>query len=310
MHIDFVEIANFRKLSAARVGLSREKTVFVGANNSGKTSAMVALRYFLVEQERSSFSLNDFTLSHWPVIDAMGKDWEDAYTADNPIPDPAWETVLPFLDIWLHVADSEVHYVQKILPTLDWEGGRLGVRLRFEPKDALELQKEYLKARAHVAEVQKAAIEIAAEGTAEGGSEETFTVSLWPQNLTHFLKRRLQRVRGSEGLFHVRTYVLDRDKLTDPEHGLATPQPLIKGSEPIDGDPLKGLIRIDEISAQRGFGNKESARSAGDDDSGDGGTSASGQRKLSEQLRQYYRRHLDPQKNPDAQDLHALIAFR
>ncbi|MGM4953469.1 AAA family ATPase [Bradyrhizobium barranii] len=60
MHIDSVEIANFRKLRSTRVSFARDKTVFVGANNSGKTSAMVALRYFLVAHERSSFTLNDF----------------------------------------------------------------------------------------------------------------------------------------------------------------------------------------------------------------------------------------------------------
>ncbi|MGN5642877.1 ATP-binding protein, partial [Burkholderia multivorans] len=58
MHIEFVEIANFRKLLSTRVGLSSERTVFVGANNSGKTSAITALRYFLVDRERSSFCLN------------------------------------------------------------------------------------------------------------------------------------------------------------------------------------------------------------------------------------------------------------
>ena len=48
MKIEIVELGNFRKLQNVRIGISEEKTVFVGANNSGKTSAMVALRYFLV----------------------------------------------------------------------------------------------------------------------------------------------------------------------------------------------------------------------------------------------------------------------
>ncbi|MGO8127027.1 AAA family ATPase [Rhizobium ruizarguesonis] len=43
------------------MGLSTDKTVFVGANNSGKTSAITALRYFLVDRERTSFCFNDFT---------------------------------------------------------------------------------------------------------------------------------------------------------------------------------------------------------------------------------------------------------
>ncbi|WP_245268455.1 AAA family ATPase [Mesorhizobium sp. WSM2561] len=72
MHIEFVEISNFRKLISTRIGLSKKTTVFVGANNSGKISAITALRYFLVQRE----TFNDFTLSHWPAINTMGLAWE------------------------------------------------------------------------------------------------------------------------------------------------------------------------------------------------------------------------------------------
>lgn len=63
MYIQHVEIGNFRKLKAVRIDFSEQKTIFVGANNSGKTSAMVALRRFLVGP--SVFSVNDLTLSRW-----------------------------------------------------------------------------------------------------------------------------------------------------------------------------------------------------------------------------------------------------
>ncbi|MGO6778350.1 AAA family ATPase [Rhizobium ruizarguesonis] len=91
MRIEFVEIANFRKLISTRIGLSTDKTVFVGANNSGKTSAITALRYFLVDRERTSFCFNDFTLSHWPGIDTMGAAWEVAHVAQQPLPEPEWD---------------------------------------------------------------------------------------------------------------------------------------------------------------------------------------------------------------------------
>ena len=244
MRIEFVEIANFRKLLSTRAGLSPEKTVFVGANNSGKTSAITALRYFLVDRERSSFCFNDFTLAHWPVINAMGAAWEAAHVAVQPLPEPVWDPMLPFLDVWLHVAESEVHYVQKILPTLDWEGGRLGVRMRLEPKDAEQLQLEYVTARAQALMLQAAGAVLAQE---QGKAAAEFQVAIWPQNLVKFLQRRLT------AFFTVKAYVLDPAACIDPEHGVAKPQAL-NGSEPIDGDPFRGLIRIDEISAQRGFG--------------------------------------------------------
>jgi predicted ATP-dependent endonuclease of OLD family len=295
MRIDFVEIANFRKLLSTRIGLSEGKTVFVGANNSGKTSAITALRYFLVDRERSSFCFNDFTLAHWPSIDAMGAAWEAAHIAEQALPAPDWETFLPFLDVWIHVEENEVHYVQKILPTLDWAGGRLGVRVRYQPKEAELLQKEYLTARIEARNLQAAGATLAEQ---KGQEAAAFQVTIWPQNLVEFLQRRVTKY------FTIATYVLDPDACVDPQHGRAQPQAL-NGGDPIDGDPFKGLIRIDEISAQRGFGH------AGEEIALDGEATPSGSvsRKLSSQLRQYYTRHLDPYENPDAQDLLALRAI-
>nr|WP_254615423.1 AAA family ATPase [Cupriavidus basilensis] len=88
--------------------------------------------------------------------------------------------------------------------------------------------------------------------------------------------------------------------------GLACPQPLPEGSEPIGGDPFKSLIRIDEINAQRGFGLDE-ATPRGDD--GEDDRPARGGKKLSNQLRAYYTQHLDPFDKPEPKDLDALQAL-
>ncbi len=48
LKISFVEVQNFRKLKSIRIDFDGQTTIFVGANNSGKTSAMLALRYFLL----------------------------------------------------------------------------------------------------------------------------------------------------------------------------------------------------------------------------------------------------------------------
>src|SRR4051812_43673199 len=108
MHIQHVEIGNFRKLQAVRIDFSEATTVFVGANNSGKTSAMVALRRFLVD--RADFSVNDFTLTHWSAIDAAGSQWE-APLSDPPIDPFDWGSVCPYLDVWLNVPVPDLHYV-------------------------------------------------------------------------------------------------------------------------------------------------------------------------------------------------------
>lgn len=300
MRIEFVEIANFRKLRAAHVGFAKDKTVFVGANNSGKTSAMVALRYFLLAREQSNFTLNDFTLSGWPKIDAAGTEWEKAQAEQKPRPILALDDILPFLDVWLHVEDNEIHYVGKILPTIEWTGGKLGVRLRLEPVEPKKLQSEFLAARSDAKAMQTTDSE---GGKAKAADKTTTTpVALWPECLTKFLERRLGTY------FKVKAYVLDPAKLANPEHGVAKPQILAAGSEPVEGDPFKGLIRINEISAQRGFGQHGVVDEFDEADSGTA-AAASGTRKLSEQLRGYYKRHLDPTQKPDQQDLAALKAI-
>lgn len=314
MHIQHVEIGNFRKLKAVRIDFSEQKTVFVGANNSGKTSAMVALRRFLVEP--SEFTVNDLTLSHWTKVNASAAGWESAVSSGEVPAALDWSDVLPFLDVWLNVANNELHYVQKLLPTLDWKGGHLGVRLRLEPKDVEGLQREYLKARAAIAELlaQPLAIATVVAGS-EGGSDviveavsvpsalPAYTFSLWPQSMMDFLSRRLR------GLFTVRAYLLDPAALAAPQGGLAVPQVLSPDSDPLDGDPFKGLICIDEISAQRGFGHAGSTRVTSEDDPKYDAHEARGGKKLSAQLRSYYMQHLDPYDKPEPKDMTALQAL-
>ncbi|CAE6864975.1 hypothetical protein R69746_08035 [Paraburkholderia aspalathi] len=294
MHIQHVEVGNFRKLKAVRIDFSEQKTVFVGANNSGKTSAMVALRRFLVEP--SEFTVNDLTLSHWTKINESAAGWEAAVNGGDVPGTLDWSDVLPFLDVWLNVANNELHYVQKLLPTLDWNGGHLGVRLRLEPKENEGLQREYLKARAAITELLAqplAATAASVVETSEAGADlvlETasgspaapaFTFSLWPQSMMDFLSRRLR------GLFTVHAYLLDPAALKTPQGGLAMPQVLSPDSDPIDGDPFKGLICVDEISAQRGFGHAGSSRPPSEDDPKYDQQEARGGKKLSGGVSQY-----------------------
>ncbi|HZL41317.1 MAG TPA: AAA family ATPase [Pseudolabrys sp.] len=289
MRIAFVEISNFRKLRAVRVEFTDSTTLFVGANNSGKTSAMVALRHFLVD--RGKISTYDFTLSLWQKINSIGAAWETG-AGKNPAEPPTlsqWGDTLPSLDVWLDVASSEIHYVSKLLPTLEWKGGLIGVRLRFEPKDVVELHKQYLTA---INDAKKA----------KEGSGGKSGVKLWPQNMVEFLERQMR------SLFTVRGYVLDPTKCVPAQNGIAKPQPLPHEAEPLEGDPFDGLIRIDEISAQRGF--SDSAAKS-DLVPGDGAKTATRResRRLSEQLRAYYADHLDPFDSPDPSDLVALKAI-
>lgn len=291
MRISKIEISNFRKLLAVRIDLSEDKTVFVGANNSGKTSAMTALRRFLLDA--SGFSINDFSLAHWNLLDAEGNAWDAALIANNPLPEPAIADHLPQMDVWLEVGKGELHYVQKILPTLDWRSGPLGVRLRYEPKDKGMLQQEFLAARSKSRETLAAA-----KASAETG-KATVEIELWPRGLVDFLDRR------ARGAFEVKAYILDPSKLSEPKDGVATPQILPLDAEALGSNPLSGLIQVDEISAQRGFGMSTSSRASKED----GASKVSAGRRLSGQLRSYYDKHLDWQDTPELIDLKAIEAL-
>ena len=94
MRIKFVEITNFRKLKSTHLDFDRKTTILVGANNSGKTSAMLALRIFLLPPNR--LALRDVTIANWTKIDLLGEEWEaDAGSTID------LNALLPSLDVWL-----------------------------------------------------------------------------------------------------------------------------------------------------------------------------------------------------------------
>jgi predicted ATP-dependent endonuclease of OLD family len=299
VHIEFVEISNFRKLLSARVDLSGTTTLFVGANNSGKTSAMLAMRRFL-SPRRCPFEMHDLTLCHWENLIALGESWIAARDADEVVDltIAPWVSFLPTLDLWLHVETGEMHHVRDLIPTLDWEGGCLGVRLRYEPKDLRLLYKDFMGAVTD-AQVMKAAAIAAVEAEHPGVDPQPSPpkLTVWPSNLIDFLSKRLA------AHFTIRAYTLDPTLLISPVKSQAQPQALPLASLPIEGDPLRGLIRVHDIPAQRGFGEEQS----GDDD--DDTAMSTSSNRLSDQLRSYYAKHLDPTKGPDPKDLGALQAI-
>ena len=277
MKIKLFDIQNFRKLKSCRVELSDKETLFVGANNSGKTSAMDALIYFLVKSRRKELSTTDLTLSNWHYINQFALSWSsDSGKTGSSLID--WQPLCPILDVWLEVEDREIYYVSHLIPTLNWTGGLLGVRLSFEPKDIEALQKEYLAAYGAAQELI----------TSVSSDQDQPKLRLWPISMRDFLERKLH------SHFTMRAYLLDPQKMT-PSEGLHLPQSFIEDQMALDFEPFDGLFRIDLIEAQRGF----SDANAGEQTNGNRGN-------LSLQLRKYYQKHLDPSEMPEADDLGAL----
>jgi len=283
MNIAFVEIQNFRKLKSCRIEIALKETILVGANNSGKTSAMDAMILFLKKHRHRHIATTDFTLSNWSHIDQIGMQWADADENNEPNHSvEQWLQYLPSIDIWLAVNEADLHYVIHILPTLDWTTDQLlGVRLVLAPKDIEKLFKEFRAAYKAARETEKIA-----------SSENKSKLSLWPKSMRDFLDRNLHEH------FAVKAYILDPTQCCDPENGVAKPQPIPADSEPMDREPFEGLFKIDDISAQRGFSNPTT-----EDESYRGFSS------LSTQLRQYFTKHLNPSESPDASDIDALQAI-
>ncbi len=283
MKISFVEIQNFRKLKACRIEFAAQETILVGANNSGKTSAMDIMILFLKKSRRSDIATTDFTLSNWQNINAIGEKWSGVDGSDTPdLALKPWLPHLPSLDVWLDADEADIHHVIHLLPTLHWTPGqKLGVRLILAPKDVETLYKEY-----------RAAYQTARNAEPTTPPKGKRQLSLWPESMRDFLDRELHKH------FEIKAYLLDPAKCDDPDNGAAKPQPIPDDSDPIDREPFGGLVKVDVISAQRGFSDPKSEDA-----------SQSGFAGLSTQLRQYFVKHLDPSESPDASDIDALQAI-
>ncbi len=288
MKIARVEISNFRKLRSVRIDLDPEQSLLVGANNSGKSSAMLALRRFL-RPDRNPFVIEDVILSSWAEIEIIGAAWLKAYTDGTEVDlDPdRWAAHLPTLDLWFDVASHEIHRVRDMIPTLDWESGPIGVRLQYGPKDCEKLFSDFVMASRAVSDLRN-------QTRANTAADQ---LRLWPSTMHDYLLRHLA------SQFGISRYPLDPEKLEEPGvYGQARPQVLPDSALPFDVDPLKSLIRVSEVPAQRGLGFETGAM----DEEGKARHTA----PLTKQIIDYYKTHLDPEKLPSPEDLDALLAMQ
>lgn len=272
MNIAFVEIRNFRRLKSCRVDLGAKTTVFVGANNSGKTSAMFAFVKFLKKRQ---LVIEDFTLSNLAAITHLGERYVDEVNPVTPNIDD-WKDICPFIDVWLDVREDELRYVANILPTLSWCSGKIGIRLIYEPKDVEKMFQEYVS-------------------TYKLARKRSDKAKLWPLNFTDYLHNKMK------SHFVMNAYILDPAKLVDlTEDSIASPQETPYNNSPLDFDPFKKLIKIDIITAQRGL----------EDSNEDDNDSTIESNLLSAQLRDYYDKQLDPERKPSASDIRALTEMQ
>jgi predicted ATP-dependent endonuclease of OLD family len=222
MHIGTLRIRNFRRLKNVQIDLASDISIFVGANNSGKTSASHALQLFMAAS-RERFSVHDFSAESWAAMDAFGDGVEGA--------------VLPTisLDIWFHVDAPDLHRVVDLLPSLAWEGTLVGLRVEFAATDAVMLLANFRNAR----ELARANIRPGANGGADYHPS--------PRTLRDYLADNLRRE------YELRYYVLDRARFSAAFEEAADYAPLLLTPDKGRGgkDILNSLLRVDFLHAQR-----------------------------------------------------------
>lgn len=255
MKIQSVHIRNFRKLKNCHIDFGERETVFVGANNSGKTSAISAIVWFLKNTEK--FTLKEFTATNWRLINDLGEKWLEKESVDESLLDPhEWDDIVPSMDVWISVNDGEQYRVNHLIPSLStWEGKIVGVRGQYVPKNITTLYSDYKNAK-----IKAIALESTEQYTQASSPE------LYPQNLCDFLGK------GSNlrKYFDVKYYIIDPALDPDEEDRVQkTPD------EELDNNPLDKLIRVDTILASRDFSDPE-GQSDNDIDT------------LSRQFQQYY----------------------
>ncbi len=130
MRLGRIGVKNFRRLKNVEVVFEADETVFVGPNNSGKTSATAAVRSFLGRRE---FKIHDFSASEISRLDRLG--------AGEEI-----ETIPSIqLDLWFSVDPDHISFGQVIsLSTgVSLDFTEIGIRCSLELKSREDLLSDY-----------------------------------------------------------------------------------------------------------------------------------------------------------------------
>lgn len=272
MKLQAYRLQNYRRLRDVVIELDDEISIFVGANNSGKTSAVQGL-FSMLRGEAKKFELFDFSAALWAEIDAIGRTPPGDEDAPKQLP-----SIL--LDLWFRVGEDDLATAMSLLPSTEWDGKCVGIRVAFEPRDAHALVRKFheLHEKANNAATALVARRSAA---AEAGAENAAAVVAdpgeykpWPESLTKYLTKELNK----EYMF--RYYVLDERAFVGYQTKEADYEPLPLGKEPGGAAILKSLVRVDFLRAQRHL------------DDPDAGSSDRAE-SLSRRLSRFYHRNLE-----------------
>lgn len=129
MRVSGIAIRNFRRLENVQIDIEDRESIFVGPNNSGKTSATAIFRCFLGGRD---FKIHDFSVARMADFDAF------ATTGD------AAKLPKISLDLWFTIDPQSIAFgrVFTLLPKLS-DFTRVGIRLSYEVSEAGKLLEHY-----------------------------------------------------------------------------------------------------------------------------------------------------------------------
>jgi predicted ATP-dependent endonuclease of OLD family len=267
LHLHSYRLRNFRRLKDTHIELANDISIFVGSNNSGKTSATQAIHSF-VSGGKDRFSLYDFSSSCWKVFDEAGD-----INLDELLPD-SFSLPSIDLDLWFEVASPDLYLVIPLLPSTAWEGTKVGIRVSLTARSAINVIKNYQAAKAK-----------GAEQTAGMPSGTQYVP--WPRSLTEYLQRELKTE------YEFRYFILDHTQFDENFCEIGNYVPGELSGEPGGGAILKSLIQIDNLGAQRHLTDPNPEAGGRSED-------------LSKRLSRFYKRNLN-QRQDDHAALKALF---
>lgn len=129
MKISNIAIRNFRRLENVQIDIEDRESIFVGPNNSGKTSATAVFRSFLSDR---GFKIHDFSVARMKDFDTFANTEET-----HQLPKIS-------LDLWFTIDPESIAFgrVFTLLPRL-LDFTRVGIRLSYEVDDAKKLLEHY-----------------------------------------------------------------------------------------------------------------------------------------------------------------------
>lgn len=217
MKISKVLISNYRKLNNCSITFNNQKAIIVGSNNSGKTSVMDCLKFFLGAD--STIKASDFPLNKTHSINSYFNIAEQSDTINQVNIHDFYPTLEIHLD---EIKEIDLPKIKHLIPSLSWNTDEsIAVRLVYEPKDEEELRGLF---NTHIQAIQ------------DLKDSDIFddANSAMDESLFGFLKEASNFTSN----FTIKAYLVDLENGSLSE---------------LDSFPFKNIFKVSKIDAQRGF---------------------------------------------------------